>query len=162
MDKRHGAGNDVICRSYIDGRWLEDAGLPLVELGNPADSRETVSRSRHATPEQAAGAVVAAVRAWRSWRHVGREVRIAAVEALLVAIRDDRDALALAISGETGKTAAEAAQEVDATLHEARVQLDDFGAGAVETIDGNRILYEPLGAVLLVTPSNFPLACRDA
>jgi len=33
-----------------------------------------------------------------------------------------------------------------------------FRDGAVETINGHQVLFEPLGVVLLITPSNFPLA----
>ncbi|MEM8814520.1 MAG: aldehyde dehydrogenase family protein [Pseudomonadota bacterium] len=154
------------CRSYIDGVWVESATQP-VALGNPADSRQIVSRTQHATPEAAAKAVAVAANAWRGWRRTSPERRVAVLQELLLSIGDNRGALALAISSETGKTKAEADQEVDATLNEARIQIGVFNSvcndrgdiGNTGTIgEDRRTLYEPLGAVLLVTPFNFPLA----
>ena len=146
----------MICRSYIDGAWLDSTASP-VALGNPADCREVVSRTRYATPRQAAAAVSAAASAWESWRRCKPEQRVVVLRQLLALMRSQEDVLADAISSETGKTQTEARQEVSATLEEARVQSDILRSAADGT-PGRRIAYEPLGAVLLVTPSNFPLA----
>lgn len=148
----------VNCRSYVGGRWSDGAGAGVVELGNPADRREIVSRSVHATPQEAARAVEVAVASWDDWRKVPVGLRIALMEKVTASVLERSGDFARAICNETGKTLVEAGQEVDATAAETRVQIELARKGFVEEINGHRVCREPLGAVLLVTPSNFPLA----
>jgi acyl-CoA reductase-like NAD-dependent aldehyde dehydrogenase len=146
------------CRSYIAGLWSDDASEQLVELGNPADRRETVSCSIYATRKEAAQAVENASSAWFGWRGKSVGERIALLERLVTAIVENTDDFARAINSETGKTIVEARQEVKATVAETRSQIELFRDGTVEVINGHQVRLEPLGAVLLITPSNFPLA----
>jgi len=148
----------VKCRSYIAGAWSDDTDNPLNELGHPADRRKIVSSTVYATPREAAYAVDSASKAWNEWRHVPVSQREAFVERVTDVIHDNADEFAQLIQSETGKTAAESRLEVDATIAEARGQIDLFRSSTVELINGHQVLHEPLGAVLLITPSNFPLA----
>lgn len=146
------------CASYIGGRWGEMSPGPLVELRNPANLDDIVSVSRHATKSDAAEAMRIAAASFSIWKSSSISTRINIVKHLRTGLEQSRESLASAIHRETGKTLREADQEVAATLHELDAQLDVFGRGIVTTLSGHRVAYEPLGPVLLVTPSNFPLA----
>ncbi len=145
------------CRSYIDGQWQETSSAPVVALSNPADRREIVSLTVTATAADAVRAIEAAAAAFPDWGQFDLATRVAVVERLLSEILENSDELACAIVAETGKTLAEAHREVVATVDESRVQIDLFQRSE-EGPDGHAIVHEPLGVVLLVTPSNFPLA----
>ncbi len=146
------------CRSYIAGNWHNGAAEEYFELSDPADQRVVVSKSLHAGPADAVSASRAASQAWPHWRSLAVSQRVAFVERLSARIAQHAESFAETISLETGKTLEEAAQEVDATELETRTQLDIFRQGSVEAIGSHRISYEPLGVVLLITPSNFPLS----
>lgn len=146
------------CRSYIEGRWSDRPQSQVVELCNPADRRETVSSTANASPAVAAYAVENAVLAWNGWRRESVGERITLLERAVAAILARTEDFALAINRETGKTITESRQEVAASIAETRAYVDLFRGGTVETINGHQVLFEPLGAVLLITPSNFPLA----
>ncbi len=131
---------------------------PVVELGNAADTREPVSRTSHANMAEAERAMQVAVGAWPKWRATAYAKRRSYAAAIARGVADRRGDFAFAISCETGKLLAEAEQEVDAAGVESRVQFDVFDPGPVRDLGEHQVAYEPLGAVLLVTPANFPLA----
>lgn len=125
---------------------------------NPADCRDTVSSTLRATVEESLSAIEASVAAWDNWRDVSLEDRRHIVQQLLTKVLDAGSRFAAAISSESGKTGREAQQEIAATLEEANVQLALFADPLSEQIGEHQVSFEPLGATLLITPSNFPLA----
>jgi len=146
------------CVSYIDGRWRDRRPGSLVELRNPANLDEVVSVSCHAARDDASSAMRVAAASFPTWKSVPLSARIDSVKRLRERLERSRDRLATAIHCETGKTFREARQEVAATLQELNVQLQVFGHVTDTALSSHRVVYEPLGPVLLVTPSNFPLA----
>jgi acyl-CoA reductase-like NAD-dependent aldehyde dehydrogenase len=147
----------VKCCSYIDGHWLEQSSEPVFELTDPADRRRVVSQTLAASPDDVVGAIDAATTAYPAWCRTALSDRLEFMQRVLAKIDDAREDFARAITTETGKTNPEAQKEIAATIDESRTQLEIFERGNTE-IAGHRIVREPLGVVLLVTPSNFPLA----
>tara|TARA_R110002096_G_scaffold6206_4_gene28537 strand:+ start:4163 stop:5491 length:1329 start_codon:yes stop_codon:yes gene_type:complete len=117
-----------------------------------------VSCTQQVSAADAVTAVAAAVSAFPEWRAVTFADRVQICEALLGNIAAQRQAFVAAIASETGKTQIEADQELQAGIAEFRAHIQIFEDGLVERVGEHQVAHLPIGAVLLVTPSNFPLA----
>ncbi|MDQ7011442.1 MAG: aldehyde dehydrogenase family protein, partial [Mariprofundaceae bacterium] len=144
--------------SYIAGKWQVAADPQIIEVHNPADAAERVGRVAFADVRLAEAAVEAARAAWPQWRAVPLQDRKHRLAALLRRIEAEKESFARLITLENGKTLREAAAEVDASLAEARFQMDFVAEHLVKKQGGYETRHEPLGVVLLITPWNFPLA----
>jgi acyl-CoA reductase-like NAD-dependent aldehyde dehydrogenase len=144
-------------RMLIDGRLCE--GASTLDVIDPATGKP-LGASWCADDAMVEQAVVAAGRAFRSWRDTSPEHRGAALDALAAAVERHSEKFARLLTREQGKTLAEARGEVGASVaalrYHAGLRLEDrlLVDGADERIVEQRY---PLGVVAAIVPWNFPL-----
>jgi len=153
----------ITAHHLIDGNAVAGTGL-AASRSNPSDRREVIAEFRIATAAEVDAAVGAAVGAARSWRHQTGPVRGAALHALGEAIAARQDEFATLIAREVGKPIVEARGEVGRAVVICRYYAGEAVREIGEVIPAGSpnttqfTLRDPLGAVALITPWNFPLA----
>ncbi|WP_019482275.1 aldehyde dehydrogenase family protein [Arthrobacter sp. TB 23] len=152
-----------ITGNLIDGTILDTSTGETIDVTNPADSQQVVGRVPAMTAQDIQSVYGAAVTGARIWRETGVLARGEILQAAAACVRDESDMLARLIVQEMGKTLAEARVEVKKTA-----DFFDYYAGQARLpygellADGRpgtyaRVVHEPLGVVLLITPWNDPL-----
>jgi len=148
--------------SYIAGQWVQGAGGLADE--NPADLGTPVGEYGAVDAAQTAQAVEAAAAAAPAWALASPQQRFDMLDAVGTEILARRDELGRLLAREEGKTLAESTGEA------ARAgQIFKFFAGEALRIPGEKlastrpgvdveITREPVGAVGIIAPWNFPLA----
>jgi acyl-CoA reductase-like NAD-dependent aldehyde dehydrogenase len=161
------AGDRPVHHSWIGNREVPGRG-PLRDAVDPADGRPFAA-STILDAEQAAGAVAAAQAAFPAWGASPFAERRRLLLRLRDRILEEADDIARLIQREQGKPPAEAhAAEIfpslDAlkhlALHAEEVLRDDAASGQSLLLahKDSRIVYAPLGPVLVITPWNYPFA----
>lgn len=148
---------------YIAGKWTAPVQHREMEVLNPADEQPFAVISLGSAADVDA-AVSAARAAFEGWSHVGRDVRLAAIERLSEVYAKRMPDMAKAISSEMGApmTLATEAQSSAGLGHiqsfirtlktfEFERVLDQWNAGEM-------IVYEPVGVCGLITPWNWPMS----
>ena len=154
-----------IYHSWIGNREVPGRG-PLRDAVDPSDGRPFASATI-LDAEQAAGAVAAAQAAFPAWRALPFAERGRLLLRLRDRILEGADDIALLIHREQGKPEAEAhAVEIfpvlealkHLALHAEEVLRDDAieGQSLLLAHKDSRIVYSPLGPVLVITPWNYP------
>jgi aldehyde dehydrogenase (NAD+) len=107
----------------------------------------------------------AAERAFAAWSEVVPDRRFQILDTLLNRIEDRMPSIATTITRENGKTRTESLAEINAALQDARFHLRDArdAVGRPKSFSKNqnhrhRLVLEPVGVYLLITPWNFPFA----
>jgi len=151
--------------SWIAGREVEGrAGRRTVE--NPSD-RAVFAQTTLLDQGQAGDALDAAREAFPGWRRAGFTERMRALRRLRAALVDEADQIASLIHEEQGKPVVEAhAAEILPSLealkhlagHAEDLLRDDPIEGRVLLLAHKeaRVVYEPYGVVLVITPWNYP------
>jgi aldehyde dehydrogenase (NAD+) len=149
--------------NYIDGEWVAGRSgrtSPLFEAASPANKLGDFPASGE---DDVQSAVVAAHKAFLTWRSTPATVRSAVLFRLADLLERDREELAYRISAEQGKVLAESLGEVQRAAAEAR-----FNAGEAQRNGGEILPSEnaqvsvgvqryPLGVIGAIAPWNFPL-----
>jgi len=159
------AGDRPLHHSWIGNRQVPGRG-PLRDAVDPADGRPFASATI-LDAEQAAGAVAAAEAAFPAWSALPFAERGRLLLRLRDLILDQADDIARLIHREQGKPPAEAhAVEIfpslealkHLALHAEEVLRDDAteGQSLLLAHKDSRIVYSPLGPVLVITPWNYP------
>ncbi len=154
---------------FIGGRerFTED----VLEVLDPAKPGVVVGEAAAASPQDVADAVAAANEAYPAWAALGAAERARLMAEAIKGIADDRDADAAILSQENGKVRFEG--WVDALVFELRWNLALMLADEVEkghtlpVVPGaipvsTEVAYQPLGAVTLIVPFNWPIAILGA
>jgi succinate-semialdehyde dehydrogenase/glutarate-semialdehyde dehydrogenase len=151
--------------SWIGNREVPGRG-PLRDAVDPADGRPFASATL-LDAEQAASAVLAAHDAFPAWSAASFEERGRLLLRLRDLVLEQADDIAGLIQREQGKPAAEA-QAVEIfpslealkhlALHAEDVLRDDAteGQSLLLAHKDSRVVYSPLGPVLVITPWNYP------
>jgi aldehyde dehydrogenase (NAD+) len=148
--------------NLVDGRIVGSAD-DTIDVNNPADLREVVGRVPAMTAEDVSAVYEAAVVGAKTWRETGLLARGEILRAAAARIRAESDVLAPLIVHEMGKTLAEARVEVTKSAdffdYYAGLARLPFGELLADGRPGTyaRVVHEPLGVVLLITPWNDPL-----
>lgn len=150
--------------SYVDGRFVVEAGDDGRENVNPSQRSDVIGRYAQASPALVDEAVAAARAAQPAWAALSPQDRADLLEGVARRILDDVEPLADLLAREEGKTLPEARGEVTRAGHIFRF----FAGEAVRltgeiqdsTRPGVRVAThrEPLGVVGIITPWNFPIA----
>jgi len=125
---------------------------------------EVLLEVRSTTPDDAAAAIAEAAQAFRTWRTVPAPVRGALVKSFARLLEDHRADLATLVTLEAGKTASEAAGEV-----QEMIDVADFAVGLSRQLYGRTMpserpghrlaeTWHPLGVVGVISAFNFPVA----
>ncbi|WP_019623967.1 NAD-dependent succinate-semialdehyde dehydrogenase [Thioalkalivibrio thiocyanoxidans] len=127
---------------------------------NPATG-ETLARYPRMAPEALEAALARAASAQQDWAAHPSTVRAQCLRDLATVLRDQREALARTATQEMGKRLVEARAEVDKCAIACEYYADrgpDFLQDTMIASDASRsfVAWQPLGAILLVMPWNFP------
>jgi succinylglutamic semialdehyde dehydrogenase len=149
----------VTAACFIDGRWREGGGEPLVSM-DPATG-EAVWTARAAGPADVAEAVAAARRSWGEWADRSFEDRAEILRRYKAALQGRADVYAEAISRETGKALWETTTELASMANKVDISIrayaDRTGERETTTAFGRAILrHRPHGVVAVLGPYNFP------
>lgn len=143
----------------------------VLSVVDPARPGVVVGEAASASAGDVADAVAAANAAFPAWSGLSAAERAAAMAEAIAGIGDDRDADAEILSLENGKVRFEA--WVDALVFEIRWNLALMLADEVEAsktlpvVPGHipvstEVSYQPLGAVTIIVPFNWPIAILGA
>jgi len=149
--------------NLVDGRIVGTDAAETIDVHNPADLGTVVGRVPAMSAQEITEVFDAAERGARSWAGTNRISRGEVLKRAAAQLRAESDSLAPLIVREMGKTSAEARVEVTKAA-----DFFDFYAGLARqpygelVADGRpdthaRVIHEPLGVVLLITPWNDPL-----
>lgn len=153
-----------LLRHFVAGEWLAPAEEGTSEDRDPSDAREVLARVPGGDAVLVDRAVTAAVAARDTWGRASGPTRAEALHRAAGTLSARRDELAHMMAREVGKPVGEAGQEVDRGV----AILRYFAAEAVHP-NGQVIpaqtagslqfsLRQPLGAVAVISPWNFPVA----
>jgi len=148
--------------NFIDGEWI--AGPDSYTDVNPSDTTDVVGHYALADVAQAQGAVKAADRALQGWQYSPIQQRFDALDFIGTELLSRAKELGSLLSQEEGKILSEGIGEVTRAGY-----LFKFFAGEALRLGGEllpstrpgvsvEITREPVGAVALITPWNFPMA----
>jgi betaine-aldehyde dehydrogenase len=148
---------------YIDGAWTTGSG-GLAGVINPYDA-SVVRTVDHAGPDDVEQAVVAARAAFDSgpWRTTQAPERGALLRRVAELLVRDKEEIAHIETLDTGKTLAESRIDIDdvtAVFHYYADLADKDGGRLVDTGRPtvlSRVVHEPVGVCVLITPWNYPL-----
>ncbi len=146
-------------RLFIGGGWVEGAGAALTSY-NPADGA-SLWTGRGADGGQVAEAVAAARAAFRDWRQVPLDERIAILERYARGVEENREVLARAVAEETGKPLWDARGEVGAMAAKIGISLAAYKERTPTRIRPKgavvqNLTHRPHGVMAVFGPFNFP------
>lgn len=149
--------------NLVNGQIVTTAAAGTIEVRDPADDRRVVGAVPSMDAAEVEAVMAAAVQGAESWRNTGHIARGEVLREAARLIRAANERLAQVITAEMGKTLAEA--RVEATK---AADFFDYYAGQARLPFGqllpdarpgtySRVIHEPLGVVVLITPWNDPL-----
>ena len=142
---------------YINGQWINSDGARYSVI-NPA-TEEPASEAILGTAADVDKAVDAARSAFESFGMTSREERIALLERIISEYQKRIPDIAKAISEEMGCpiSMASTAQAGSGLGHFGSTLEALKGFGFTESTGKNRVVFEPVGVVALITPWNWPM-----
>ncbi|WP_433555887.1 aldehyde dehydrogenase family protein [Pseudonocardia xinjiangensis] len=148
---------------FVDGAWISGSG-GTADVINPFDASvlETVDQ---AGPDDVDRAVLAARAAFDTgpWRRVPATERGALLRRVADLLVRDKEEIARTETLDTGKTLVESRIDVDDVTAVFRYYADLAGKDAGRIVDTgqahvlSRVVPEPIGVCVLITPWNYPL-----
>jgi 1-pyrroline-5-carboxylate dehydrogenase len=149
-------------RILVDGKWI--ARSETFDSLDPNTAGDVVGRFSKATPQDVEKAIVAAGRAFETWRFVPAEERARCLLKAAAVMRRRKLELAATMVHEVGKTWPEAdgdvAEAIDFCEFYAREAVRWAEPQPLTPVPGeqNELTYIPLGPGAVIPPWNFPLA----
>jgi RHH-type transcriptional regulator, proline utilization regulon repressor / proline dehydrogenase / delta 1-pyrroline-5-carboxylate dehydrogenase len=145
----------------LDGQWLQtNITIPSV---NPSNPTEVVGSIGQINIEQADQAIIAAQKAFQTWRKTPVSERTAILRRAADLLEAHRHELNAWMVFEAGKTLKQADGEVSEAVDFCRYYAAEMERLAPEIVydvagETDRYHYAPKGIVLVISPWNFPLA----
>ena len=145
-------------RHYIDGQWVPSAGGTRHAVINPA-TEEVVSTVTLGTAADVDAAVKAARRAFESFSQSSKAERVALLGRIVEEYKKRIPDIAKSISEEMGApiSIAQTAQSGSGMGHLMSTLGALQGFEFEESTGKNKVVYEPIGVVALITPWNWPM-----
>ncbi|MEW6425481.1 MAG: aldehyde dehydrogenase family protein [Bacillota bacterium] len=149
---------------FINGEWVESKSPLWEEDRNPATG-EVISEFPTATQEEARAAVEAAHRAFGAWREVPLRDRARLLFDLRAKFEEHFDELSRVLVQDHGRTIDEARGSVRRVIENIESSCsalyglprqNEYADQVARGID-QYLVWEPLGAFLIVTPGNIPM-----
>jgi aldehyde dehydrogenase (NAD+) len=147
---------------YIDGAWVDPKGGPDLEVIDPS-TEEPCAVIALGTEADTNAAVAAARRAFEPWAFTPKEERLAAVQRFYDIYKKRAEDMAQAISMEMGAPIEMSRQQqVGAGIGHTKAFMTIYKDFEHERMLGDhapddRILYDPIGVVGMITPWNWPM-----
>ncbi|MBC7324931.1 MAG: aldehyde dehydrogenase family protein, partial [Moorella sp. (in: Bacteria)] len=149
---------------FIDGEWIESKSNVFKENRNPATG-EVISEFPTATAEELRAAVEAAHRAFQTWREVPLRDRARYLFDLRTRFEERFEELSRVLVQDHGRTIDEARGSVRRVIENIEsacsalyslAKQNEYMDQVARGID-QYLVWEPLGAFLIVTPGNIPM-----
>ena len=143
---------------YINGQWVQATGEGSIEVVNPA-TEEIIGSVPVGSQSDVDAAVTAARKAFPAWSATSIEDRIAVLNQLSSAIKENTEELAQVITAEVGTPIGYSRMAMVGTP---RVVARSY-AKILESFEWEKevrnslIVKEPIGVCAFITPWNFPL-----
>ena len=148
----------------IDGNWIDSQSTEIQETTNPATG-EVIAEFPSATKEEAREAVAAAHRAFQTWKDVSLRDRARYLFRMHAKFEEHYDEMSRILTQDHGRTIGEAKGSVSRVIEniesacsalyglaKQNEHMDQLANG----ID-QYLVWEPLGAFLIITPGNIPM-----
>ncbi|EFK95776.1 protein containing Aldehyde dehydrogenase domain, partial [sediment metagenome] len=148
----------------IDGEWV-DSKSPNVGIDTNPATDEAIAEFPNATKEEAIQAVEAAHRAFQTWRNVPLRDRAYMMFTMHHKFRDNFEMLCRVLTQDHGRTIDEARGSVARVLENIESacsavyglpKQNEHVMNLATGIDES-LIWEPLGAFLIITPGNIPM-----
>lgn len=150
----------VRVRNFIGGAWVDPGSTETLPVLNPSYGTE-IARVPLSSASDCDAVVTAARQAFSSWSQTPVKERVQVFFRYRTLLERHRDALAMLIQEENGKTMDEAAAEIDKAI-----ELTEFACSTPQLITGEvlevsrgvecRVDRIPVGVLASITPFNFP------
>ena len=146
---------------YIDGEFIHGGGRREQDIVNPA-THEVIGKLPHASREDLDRALVAAARAFESWKKSSPLERSKVLRKVAELARERAADIGRAMTMDQGKPLAESTGEVVFCAEHAEWHAEEcrriYGRVIPARLDGVRqtVLREPVGVVAAFSPWNFP------
>lgn len=151
----------LINKAYINGKFV--SGTKTFDVINPATGK-VIDALPDLSVKECAKAIVAAEKAWLSWRDVPAGERSALIRKWYELILENKKALAEIMTLESGKPLQESLTEVDYGNSFVEWFAEEAKRAYGETIPSSKkgmhlmTIKQGIGVVAAITPWNFPLA----
>jgi aldehyde dehydrogenase (NAD+) len=149
---------DSYLKNYINGQWVDSIGGKRHEVISPS-TEEPCTEITLGTKADVDAAVAAAKEAYKTFSRTTREERLDLLNRIVEEYKKRVDDLARSMANEMGAPVSFAATaQVGAGIGGflgTIAALKDFQFS--EQMGGNKIVYEPIGVVGMITPWNWPL-----
>jgi malonate-semialdehyde dehydrogenase (acetylating) / methylmalonate-semialdehyde dehydrogenase len=148
----------------IDGEWVESTSTNIQTTTNPATG-EVIAEFPTATAEEAIAAAKAAAKAFTTWRDVALRDRARLLFKLHAKIEERHEELCRILTQDHGRTIGESRGSVSRVIENVEsacgalyglVKQNEHIDQLANGID-EYLVWEPLGAFLIITPSNIPM-----
>ena len=149
---------------HIDGSWRPAADGATREIIDPCDGSvyATVAEAGAVDVDAAVAAAKAAFQGGE-WSGIPTARRVAVLNAVADALKENFDEIAHLETHDTGKTLGESEYDIDDSISVYRYYAALAAQDAGRVVDtgradvDSRIVYEPVGVCGLITPWNYPL-----
>jgi aldehyde dehydrogenase (NAD+) len=149
---------DSYLKNYINGQWVDSIGGKRHEVISPS-TEEPCTEITLGTKADVDAAVAAAKEAYKTFSRTTREERLDLLNRIVDEYKKRVDDLARSLANEMGAPVSFAGTaQVGAGIGGflgTIAALKDFQFS--EQMGGNKIVYEPIGVVGMITPWNWPL-----
>ncbi|QQT26866.1 NAD-dependent succinate-semialdehyde dehydrogenase [Sphingobacterium spiritivorum] len=151
----------LINKAYINGKFI--SGTKTFDVINPATGK-VIETLPDLSVKECTKAIVAAEKAWLSWRDVSAGERSALIRKWYELILENKKALAEIMTLESGKPLQESLTEVDYGNSFVEWFAEEAKRAYGETIPSSKkgmhlmTIKQGIGVVAAITPWNFPLA----
>ncbi|MFQ3198585.1 MAG: malonate-semialdehyde dehydrogenase (acetylating)/methylmalonate-semialdehyde dehydrogenase [Paraglaciecola sp.] len=145
----------------INGEFVTSESQQFIDVTNPINN-QSIAKAPCATDREINLAVVSAKEAFLTWREVPVSERARVMMRYQQLLKDHHDELATILSGETGKTFADAKGDVwrgievvEQAMNVPAMMMGETAENVARGIDTYSYI-QPLGVCLGITPFNFP------
>ncbi len=148
----------------VDGAWVDSASTDVEVSTNPATG-QPIAEFPQATTDEALAAVHSAHRAFQSWKDFPLRERARLLFKLHHAFEDNHEHLCRILTQDHGRTIGESRGSVSRVIENIEsacsaayglVKQNEYQDQLANGID-EYLMWEPLGAFLIVTPGNVPM-----
>jgi len=147
--------------NFIDGTWVEPAGIQTLEVHNPATA-EVLATVPLSPAEEVDRAAKTAATAFHDWRRVPAPSRVQYLFRLKNLLEEHFEELACTVTKENGKTLDDARGELRRAIENVEVacgiptmMLGDFSEDITRGVD-EYMIRQPVGVAAIICPFNFP------
>jgi len=150
-------------KAYIDGQWMDAHNGATLDVTNPATGG-LLGTVPNMGAKEAEAAVVAAQKAFQTWRKETAATRAAIIRRWYKRLIENRNDLALIMTLEQGKPLAEARGEVAYSASFLEWFAEEAKRAYGDVIPARQsdrrivVIKQPVGVVGAITPWNFPAA----